>query len=330
VYNKDNLEKALKLVIMIPCLNEEKTLPTVLKTIPKRISGIDKIEILVIDDGSTDKTVEVAKENGVEHFIHHRKNQGLAYSFRVGLREALSLGADIIVITDGDNQYPQERIPDLIKPILNGNADTVIADRQVQTIEHFSPAKKLLQNIGTKVLNIAAGTKVPDGTSGFRAYSKNAAIQLNQVTRWGYAMETTIQAGNKRHAIEFITIKTNPKTRESRNFKSSWQHVRRSSVTIFRSFVMYRPYAVFMTLGFVLLVLGLIPFAHYYYLYLTTGARVYGGAHHLQSLIIGSVLLVGSFISFTLGIIADLIRTNRSLMEDILEELKRHDIDSKH
>jgi glycosyltransferase involved in cell wall biosynthesis len=315
---------------MIPCLNEEKTLPIVIKSIPKKITGINKIEVLIIDDGSTDRTVEVAKKNGVKHFIYHRKNQGLAYSFRIGLREALSLGADIIVITDGDNQYPQQRIPDLIKPILEGKADTVIADRQVQTIEHFSSIKKFLQHVGTKVLNAAAGTKIPDGTSGFRAYSKNAAIQLNQVTRWGYAMETTIQAGIKKHAIATIVIKTNPKTRESRNFRSSWQHVRRSAITIFRAFVMYRPYAVFMTLGIVLLILGLLPFIHYYYLYLTTGAKVFGGAHHLQSLIIGTVLLIGSFISFTLGVIADLIRTNRSLMEDILEELKRHDINSKH
>ncbi len=317
----------MKLVIMIPCLNEEKTLPLVLNSIPKKITGIDKIEILIIDDGSTDKTVAVAKKHGVKHIVFHRKNQGLAYSFRVGLKEALKLGADIIVITDGDNQYPQDRIPDLIKPILDGKADTVIADRQVQTIDHFSTSKKLLQSVGTKILNLAAGTKIPDGTSGFRAYTKAAVMQLNLVTRWGYAMESTIQAGHKGHSIETIVIQTNPKLRDSRNFKSSWQHVRRSSITIFRAFVMYRPYAVFVSLGLILLIIGLFPFAHYYYLILSHSKNIYG-AHHLQSLIIGTVFLVGSFISFTLGIIADLIRTNRSLLEDILEELKHHHYDS--
>lgn len=318
----------MKLIVMIPCLNEEKTLPAVLKSIPKKIKGIDKVEILVIDDGSTDKTVAVAKKLGVKHFVYHRRNQGLAYSFRVGLKESLRLGADIIVITDGDNQYPQERIPDLIKPIVDGKADMVIADRQVQTIEHFTPTKKLLQKIGTKILNLTAGTNIPDGTSGFRAYSKYAAQQINLVTRWGYAMESTIQAGDKRHAIATIVIETNPKTRESRNFKSNWQHVRRSAVTIFRAFVMYRPYAVFLTLGFVMMVLGLVPFAHYYYLLLITHSKTAGGAHHLQSMIIGTVLLIGAFISFTLSVIADLIRTNRSLLEDILEELKRHHFDN--
>ena len=312
----------MKLIVMIPCLNEENTLATVLKSIPKKITGIDKIEVLVIDDGSTDKTVQVAKTMGVKHFIYHHKNQGLAYSFRVGLREALKLRADIIVITDGDNQYPQERIPDLVKPILNDKADLVIADRRVQTIEHFSPTKKLLQRVGTRILNLTAGTNIPDGTSGFRAYSRKAAVQLNLVTRWGYAMESTIQAGIKRHKIATIVIKTNPKTRESRNFKSSAQHVRRSAITIFRAFVMYRPYAVFLSAGVVFLILGLIPFAHYYYLVLTTNPKIANGPHHLQSMIIGTVLLIGAFICFTLGIIADLIRHNRSLLEDILEELK--------
>jgi len=307
---------------MIPCLNEEKTLAIVLKTIPAKIAGVDEIEVLVIDDGSTDNTVQVAKKYGVKHFIYHRKNQGLAYSFRVGLREALNLGADVIVITDGDNQYPQDRIPDLVKPILNGEADMVVADRQVQTIEHFSPTKKLLQKVGTKILNLTAGTNVPDGTSGFRAYSRLAAAQLNLVTRWGYAMESTIQAGNKHHKIATIVIKTNQKTRESRNFKSSAQHVRRSAITILRAFVMYRPYAVFFSAGVVFLILGLIPFAHYYYLLLTTNSKIANGPHHLQSLIIGTVLLIIAFICFTLGIIADLIRHNRSLLEDILEELK--------
>lgn len=310
----------MKLVIFIPCFNEEATLPLVLKSIPKKIPGIDEIETVVIDDGSTDKTTEVAKKLGVKHIVRHTKNQGLSPSFREGIKKSLELGADVIVLTDGDNQYPQERIPDLLKPILDGKADVVFADRQTQTIDHFSPTKKLWQKVGTEVLNIAAGTNIPDATSGFRAYSKKAAMQLNPVARYSFATETTIQAAHKQQAIAIIQVKTNPKLRESRQFKSSWQHVRRSSVTIIRAFIMHSPYATFLTLGFILLIAGAIPFIHYVYLYFTL--RHAGGAHHLQSLIIGTVLLIASFVSFTLGVIADLIRINRLLLEDILERLK--------
>lgn len=317
----------MKLVIFIPCLNEEETLPLVLKTIPKHITGIDSIEVLIVDDGSTDKTIEVAKKLGVQHVIRHIQNQGLSPSFRDGLNGSLELGADIIVLTDGDNQYPQERIPDLIQPILDGNADTVISDRQVQTIEHFTPMKKLLQKVGTNVLNAAAGTSLPDGISGFRAYSRDAALQLNPVAPYSFATETTIQAGHKQQAIAILPVITNPKTRESRQFHSSWQHVRKSSVTIVRAFIMHRPYAVFLTLGSVLLISGLIPFIHYLYLVFTV--KTPNGPHHLQSLIIGTVLLNAAFISFTLGIIADLVRINRLLLEDILEQTKRIRFDSQ-
>lgn len=311
----------MKLVIFIPCLNEEATLPDVLASIPMHISGIDDIDILIVDDGSTDNTIAVAKQHGVKHFIRHTRNQGLSPSFRDGLNGALELGADIIVLTDGDNQYPQASIPDLIRPIMDGEADTVIADRQVQTIDHFSPTKKLLQKIGTAVLNAAAGTNIPDGVSGFRAYSRDAALQLNPIAPYSFATETTIQAGHKQQLIKVIPIKTNPKTRESRQFKSSWQHVRKSSVTIVRAFIMHRPYAVFLTIGAILLIAGLIPFIHYIFLFFTIKSP--GGAHHLQSLIIGTVLLNGAFIAFTLGIIADLVRINRLLLEDILEQTKR-------
>lgn len=311
----------MKLVIMIPCLNEAATLPLVMVTIPKKIPGIDSIDVLVIDDGSTDKTVAVARQLGVKHFVRHVRNRGLALSLRDGVRGALELGADILVLTDGDNQYPQERIPDLIKPILEGRADTVIADRQVHTIEHFSPIKKFLQKFGTKVLNIAAGTDLPDATSGFRAYSKEAAIKLNLVGKFNFAMETTMQTSHKRLAIETITIETNPKTRESRLFKSNWEQVRKSAIALFNAYTMYKPFTVFLTLGIALLVGGLIPFAHYAFLVITTKSPF--GAHHLQSLIIGTVLLNASFISITLGIIANLIRINRSLMEDMLEEQRR-------
>ena len=311
----------MKLVIMIPCLNEEKTLPLVLITIPHKIKGIDEIVILLIDDGSTDKTIDVAKTYGVKYFLIHTKNQGLSRSFRHGLNRALEMGADIIVLTEGDNQYPQEKIPDLINPILNGTADTVIGDRQTQTIPHFSRQKKILQKFGTRVLNAAAGTNVPDAISGFRAYSRLAAIQLNPIADYSWATETTIQAAHKGHSIAIIPIVTNPKLRESRQFKSSWQHIRRSSVTIIRAFIMYKPYTVFFTLGGILLVGGLIPFVNF--LYLTFVTKNPFGPHHIQSLILGTVLLIASFISFTLGIIADLIRINRVLIEDVLELTKK-------
>lgn len=311
----------MKLVIMIPCLNEESTLALAVANIPKKIPGIDSIDILLIDDGCTDQTVAVAKHLGIKHFIHHAKNRGLAFSLRDGIMGALQLGADILVLTDGDNQYPQERIPDLIKPILEGRADTVIADRQVQSIAHFSPTKKFLQRWGTKVLNSAAGTNIPDATSGFRAYSKEAAIKLNLIGRFNFAMETTIQASHKRMAIETLKIDTNPKMRESRLFKSYWEHVRKSAIALINAYIMYKPFLVFMTLGIIFLIAGILPFINFVAVYFTSNNAF--GPHHLQSLIIGTVLLNASFISFTLGIVANLIRINRSLIEDVLEEQRR-------
>jgi glycosyltransferase involved in cell wall biosynthesis len=314
-------DKLTKLVIMIPCLNEEATLPLVVATIPKKIEGIDSIDVLIIDDGSTDKTVLVAKQLGIKHFVHHSKTRGLAFSLRDGIRGAMELGADILVLTDGDNQYPQERIPDLIRPVLEREADIVIADRQTQTIQHFSPMKKLLQKFGTKVMNIAADTNLPDSTSGFRAYSKEAAIKLNLVGKFNFAMESTMQASHKNLSISTIKITTNPKTRESRLFNSIWEHVRKSAVALINAYVMYRPFMVFLTIGFILFIGGMLPFVHFLYVYITT--RNPFGAHHLQSLIIGTVLLNASFTSFTLGIVANLIRINRSLIEDVLEEQRR-------
>jgi glycosyltransferase involved in cell wall biosynthesis len=293
----------MKLVIMIPCLNEEE------------------IEVLIIDDGSTDKTVEVAKSFGVSHFVHHAKNRGLAMSLRDGLRGGLEMGADIIVLTDGDNQYPSEKIADLVEPIVNHRADTVIADRQVQQVKDFSATKKLLQRIGTKTMNVVAGTDLPDGPSGFRAFNKEAAVKLNLIGNFNFAMEMTMQLSNKRLAIETIKIKTNPKTRESRLFKSDWEHVRKSGIALVNSFIMYKPFLVFMSLGVFLFIAGLIPFIHFLVLYVSV--RNPFGSHHLQSLIIGTVLLNASFISFTLGIIANLVGINRSISESVLEEQRR-------
>jgi glycosyltransferase involved in cell wall biosynthesis len=316
----------VKLVIQIPCLNEEKTLPPVLQTIPKKIPGIDEIEVVVIDDGCSDETVKVAKKLGVKHFVHHPRKQGLARSFHDGVIKCLALGADIIVNTDGDNQYPSQDIPELVRPILEGRADIVIANRQVQMIDHFSRSKKLLQRFGTYVLNLAAGTKIPDAPSGFRAYSKEAAIRINTVTNFSYTMETIIQAANKQLSIESIPIKVNAKTRESRLFKSNWEHIAKSGAAIFRAFIMYRPYVIFLSLGVVLLIIGAVPFLRYLYF---TIVDHNGGARHLQSLIAGTVLLVASLVAFTLGIIADLIRINRVLIEDVLEHQKHLRFDKK-
>lgn len=312
------MKKPIKLVIQVPCYNEEETLPLVLESMPKKIKGIDEIELLIIDDGSKDKTIEVAKKFGVKHFVRHKKNMGLARSFHDGVNYALGMGADIVVNTDGDNQYPQERIGDLVQPILEGKAEIVIGDRQTAKIAHFSGFKKLMQRFGSWVVNKAAGTDLPDAASGFRAYSKESLMRINIVTSFSYCMETIIQAGNKRIPIESIAIETNPKTRESRLFKNIWQHMYKSGSAIVRSYIMYRPHLIFITLGTVLLIGGMIPFFRYIVLYIS-GNR----GDHIQSLLLGAVLLFSSLLAYALTIIADMTHTNRTLQEDTLERLKR-------
>ncbi len=312
----------MKLIVQIPCLNEEETLPLVFERMPRAIPGIDIIEFLVIDDGSTDRTSEVARALGVHHIIRHTRNMGLGRSFYDGALKALELGADILVNTDGDNQYPSERIPDLVRPILDGRADIVIADRQTHTIEEFSPFKKRLQSVGSKVVNFAAGTELPDAASGFRAYSRESLLRLNTVTRFSYCMETIIQAGNKRMAISSVEVDTNAKTRESRLFRNMGEHVSKSAVTILRAYVMYRPMTLFMATAGVLFVAGLVPFVRFIILgYLSPHGDPNG---HLQSLVVGTVLMIAAFVSGALGVIADLIRINRILLEDSLEQAKRH------
>lgn len=307
----------MKVFVQVPCLNEEETLPSVLESIPKQIDNVDEIEILVIDDGSTDRTIEVAKKHGVTHFVRHTRNMGLARSFRDGVDYALRHGADIIVNTDGDNQYPQGRIADLVQPIIANGADIVIADRQTATIAHFSPFKKRMQRFGSWVVNQAAGTDLPDAASGFRAYSRSSLYKLNVVTPFSYCMETIIQAGNKRLKIVSLPIETNAKTRESRLFKNIWHHMFKSAQAILRSYIMFKPHVLFVTAGVSFLVLGLVPFIRFIILY-AMGRD--GG--HLQSLIFGTALLVGALFCFALLIISDLLRTNRILLEDQLERIK--------
>jgi len=309
----------MKLVVQIPVLNEQDTIARVIDSIPAKINGVDEVIILVIDDGCTDKTVEIAKKHGVKHFVHHNRNQGLGRSFHDGVLEALELGADILVNTDGDNQYPQSKIPELIKPILEDKADIVVADRQTDTIEHFSKSKKLLQRLGSRVVNLAAETDLPDAVSGFRAYSRESLMQINTITRFSYCTETIIQAGNKKLAITSIPIITNQKTRESRLFKSTTEHVIKSAVTIIRSYAMYRPYMIFGSIALTLGLIGLVPFARFLVLSIQDGST----AGHIQSLLVGSLLLTASFLCMVLNIIADLIRINRILIEDQLETTKR-------
>lgn len=307
----------MKVFIQVPCLNEENTLPLVFKDMPKTLPYVDEVEWLIIDDGSTDNTVKVAKKLGVKHFVHHRHNMGLARSFRDGVDYALSHGADIVVNTDGDNQYPQNRIADLIKPIVDGDADIVIGDRQTSKIAHFSPFKKLMQRFGSWVVNKAAGTNLPDAASGFRAYSRSSLMKINIVTKFSYCMETIIQAGNKRLRIVSIPITTNKKTRESRLFKNIWQHMSQSGQAIIRSYIMFKPYVVFITLGVILFVAAAIPFIRFL-IFFSQGE----GGGNLQSLIFGSAMLVGSLLAFALAVISDMLRTNRVLLEDQLERIK--------
>lgn len=307
----------MKVFVQIPCFNEEATLPTVLESIPRAIEGVDELEILVIDDGSTDGTVRAARACGVTHIVRHTKNQGLARSFRDGVDYALAHGADVVVNTDGDNQYPQERIPDLLAPIVQGRADIVIADRQTKDIAHFSRFKKRMQSLGSGMVNLAAGTRLPDAASGFRAYSRRSLMRLNVVTRFSYCMETIVQAGNLRMRIESVKVRTNPKTRESRLFSNIFQHMYKSGKAIVRSFLMYKPHIPLGFLAVVTGVVGLVPFLRFLVFWFQGES---GG--HVQSLIFGTAMIVTSLLSAGLLVVADLQRTNRVLIEDTLERMK--------
>lgn len=314
----------MKLIVQIPCLNEEKTLPLVIKSIPKKIKGIDEIEILIIDDGSTDNTSKVAKKLGVHHIVRHTQNKGLALSFADGIHTALLKGADIIVNTDADNQYPQKDIPKLIKPILDGKAEIVIADRQTNKIAHFSPLKKVLQKLGSKMVRKLSGTQVPDAVSGFRAYSRAAAIELNIVTDFSYVIETIIQAQYKRLAIASIPVKTNAPTRKSRLFRNMFEHIRHSTASMLRIYSMYRPLTFFVLVGTLVTLIGSIAAIRFVYFFI-----IGEGAGHIQSLIFASIFIMVGFQIFMTGLIGDLIGINRKLEESILNRIKRMELTQK-
>ena len=310
-----------KLIMQIPCYNEAETLPATIVDLPRTIDGIDEVEILIIDDGSTDGTIEIAQELGVDHIIRLSQNQGLAVAFARGLEASLQMGADIIVNTDGDNQYRGDCVRDLVEPILKGDAEMVVGDRQINTIQHFSPFKKVLQKFGSWIVRWASKTNVPDATSGFRAFSKEAALRLSIFSEYTYTLETIIQAGKKGISITSVPVETNEVLRESRLIHSTFQYVTRSAITIIRIFLMYEALRVFLGLSVVPLLGGLFLLGRFGY-YTLIG----DGQGHIQSLIAATILMVLGFITILVGLLGDLIARNRRLNEEIDYRIKKMNI----
>lgn len=314
----------MKLIIQIPCLNEEESLPKTLADLPKNIDGVDTIEILVIDDGSTDRTSQVARENGVHHFVRFTKRQGLARAFYAGLDAALKAGADIIVNTDADGQYKGGDIPRLVEPILEGKADIVIGNRDIENVKQFSWIKKRLQRMGSWVVRHLAESTISDATTGFRAYSREAALKLNIVSDYTYTLESIIQAEHKDLAIANITISTNEVKRQSRLFKSIPEYLKHSFLTIIRIYSMFNPFRLFLTLGMAFICAGVLISGRFFFYYLL--GQGYG---KIQSLIFAAIFLIIGFQMIVVGIISDLISANRRLIEDALLRIKRLELSKK-
>ena len=312
----------MKLIVQIPCLNEEETLPLTVRDIPRKIKGIDTVEILIVDDGSTDRTSEVAKEIGVDHIVRNINNKGLAASFRIGLDACLRLGADIIVNTDGDNQYNGKDIPKLVAPILSGKAEIVIGDRQTSKIPHFDFYKRTLQKFGSAIVRILSGSKVPDAVSGFRAFSRDAAMQINILTRYSYTVETILQLSKRDIPIASVHVRTNPKTRDSRLVKSIPSFVLNQFNTMTRMYAMHQPLRYFFYISMVFIVGGIIPMARFINFYVKGE-----GDGHVQSLIFASVFIVIGFQVLVLGFLGDVISFNRRLIEEILFRVKKIEIE---
>ena len=312
----------MKLIIQIPCLNEEETLPVTLRDLPREVVGFDTVEWLIIDDGSTDRTIEVARENGVDHIVRLTNNKGLASGFQAGLDAALKLGADVIVNTDADNQYYGPDVLKLVEPILAGNADMVVGDREVKNIEHFSPAKKALQQLGSWVVRQASQTNVPDTTSGFRAYNREAALAMQVVSKFTYTLETIIQAGKMTVAVDHVPVRTNAKLRESRLFPSMWTYIRRNGVSIFRIYAMYEPLRVFMTAAMLIGVVAAVVWGRFAYFWITGD-----GSGHVQSLILGAVLFNAAMVLAALGVLGDLLSSQRITLQRIFERVRRVELE---
>jgi glycosyltransferase involved in cell wall biosynthesis len=312
----------MKLIIQIPCWNEEETLPVTLRDLPREVAGFDEVEWLVIDDGSRDATIEVARAHGVDHIVRLTNNKGLAMGFQAGLDAGLKLGADVIVNTDADNQYCGHDIPKLVEPILHGDADMVVGDRQVMTIAHFSPLKKSLQRLGSWVVRQASSTSVPDTTSGFRAYNREAAMAMQVVSKFTYTLETIIQAGKLLVAVDHVPIRTNEQLRESRLFPSMWAYVRRNMLSIGRIYAMYEPLRVFLTLAALLAIPALAVFARWMYFWVQGD-----GEGHLQSLVLGGVLFNAAVMLAALGVIGDLLSGQRIMLQRTFERVRRIELE---
>jgi glycosyltransferase involved in cell wall biosynthesis len=312
----------VKVIIQIPCYNEESTLARTVQDLPRTLQGVDEVEILVVDDGSTDQTAAVAEELGVDHIVRLKQNQGLAYAFMVGLDAALEAGADVIVNTDADNQYRGEDIGRLIEPLLNEEADISVGDRGVTTLEHFSPLKRLLQRWGSSVVEKAAGIPIPDATSGFRAFTREAALRLTVLSDYTYTLETLIQAGARRMAVTYVPIRTNPRTRQSRLIRNTPHFLTISAISIIRFYAMYRPLRLFLSLGGAMIAGG-VALGIRFLVYFLTGP----GTGKVQSLILAAILTIVGFQVCLIGLMADLVRLNRKMLEEALYRARRMEID---
>jgi glycosyltransferase involved in cell wall biosynthesis len=312
----------MKLIIQVPCKDEEKTLPVTLPQLPREVPGFDVVEWLVIDDGSTDRTVDVARAHGVDHIVRLTNNKGLAAAFQAGLDAALKLGADVIVNTDADNQYYGPDVVRLVQPILDGNADMVVGDREVQTIEHFSPLKKSLQRLGSWVVRQASSTTIPDTTSGFRAYNREAALAIQVVSKFTYTLETIIQAGKMLVAVEHVPVRTNEQLRESRLFPSMWSYIRRNALSIFRVYAMYEPLRVFMTAAVLVGLIALAVWGRFVWFFLQGD-----GAGHVQSLILGAVLFNAAMVLAAMGVLGDLLSAQRTMLQRVFERVRRVELE---
>jgi len=309
-----------KLIIQIPCLNEAATLPATIADLPRTVPGIDVVEVLVVDDGSRDGTADVARACGVDHVVRLRRNKGLAAAFMTGIDTSLKAGADFIVNTDADNQYAGREIPRLLAPLLAGDADIVIGDRNIAELHHMSWRKRQLQRLGSWVVRQVSNTNVPDTTSGFRAYTREAALRMTVVSEFSYTLESIIQAGKKRMAIAHVPIQTNPRTRESRLFDSAFSYIKRSAATIVRIYAMYEPLKVFTYIGLVVFGAGFALSLRFLYNYFTQPN--FGPERQLQSLIASAILLIVGFQVLVIGLLADVISGNRKLLEDLLYRVR--------